>query len=73
MRPLIVGNWKMNGLTAQLADIVALTASMKARSARADVINALLVTLDDRDRELVEQALPVLEALVLEAQFGDRA
>ncbi|MCU1422366.1 MAG: transcriptional regulator, MarR family [Microbacteriaceae bacterium] len=46
---------------------------LKARSARADVMNALLASLDDHDRELVEQALPVLEALVLEAQFGDRA
>jgi DNA-binding MarR family transcriptional regulator len=46
---------------------------LKARSARADVMNALLASLDEHDRELVQQALPVLEALVLEAQFGDRA
>ncbi len=38
MRPLIVGNWKMNGLTAQLADIVALTASIRARPACAEVL-----------------------------------
>jgi DNA-binding MarR family transcriptional regulator len=46
---------------------------LKARSARADVMNALLASLDEHDRELVQQVLPVLEALALEAQFGDRA
>jgi DNA-binding MarR family transcriptional regulator len=45
---------------------------LKARSARADVMNALLASLDEHDRELVQQVLPVLEALALEAQFGDR-
>lgn len=37
-RPLIVGNWKMHGLTAQLADIEALAASMSAEPVRADVL-----------------------------------
>ena len=48
MRPLIVGNWKMNGLTAQLADIVALSASMKAQPARADVLVCPPFTLIER-------------------------
>ena len=48
MRPLIVGNWKMNGLTAQLADIVALSASMKARPTRADVLVCPPFTLIER-------------------------
>jgi DNA-binding MarR family transcriptional regulator len=46
---------------------------LKARSARADVMNALLASLDEHDRQLVQQVLPVLEALALEAQFGERA
>jgi len=48
MRPLIVGNWKMNGLTAQLADVVALTASMRARPAAADALMCPLITLIER-------------------------
>jgi DNA-binding MarR family transcriptional regulator len=46
---------------------------MQARSARADVMTALLASLDGDELELLEETLPVLEALVLEANFGDRA
>ncbi len=45
---------------------------MQARSARADVMGALLRTLDEHDMELLDESLPVLEALVLEANFGHR-
>lgn len=46
---------------------------MQARSARADVMAALLATLDEHDVELIEESLPVLEALVLEANYGGRS
>jgi DNA-binding MarR family transcriptional regulator len=45
---------------------------VRARSARADVISGLLASLDARDLHLVEEALPVLEALVLEAHFAGK-
>ena len=46
---------------------------IEARSARADVMANLLASLDDRDVERLEEALPVLEALVLEAFYGDKS
>jgi DNA-binding MarR family transcriptional regulator len=45
---------------------------MQARSARADVMGTLLGSLDEKDLATIEEVLPVLEALVLEATFGDR-
>jgi DNA-binding MarR family transcriptional regulator len=46
---------------------------LRARSARADVMGGLIASLDETDLEALENVLPVLEALVLEANFGDRA
>jgi len=45
---------------------------VRARSARADVIAALLGTLNARELELVQEALPVFEALVLEAHYAGK-
>ncbi|WP_210392554.1 triose-phosphate isomerase [Variovorax sp. PAMC 28711] len=47
-RPLIVGNWKMHGLTAQLADIEALGMAMTGRPAQADVLICPPFTLIER-------------------------
>jgi triosephosphate isomerase len=38
VRPLIAGNWKMNGLTAQLGEIEAMAASVTAKMPLADVL-----------------------------------
>jgi triosephosphate isomerase len=38
MRPLIAGNWKMNGLSSQLGEIEAIAASVKATPPFADVL-----------------------------------
>jgi triosephosphate isomerase len=38
MRPLIAGNWKMNGLSPQLAEIEAIAASVKATPPFADIL-----------------------------------
>jgi triosephosphate isomerase len=38
MRPLIAGNWKMNGLTPQLVEIEAIAASVKATPPFADIL-----------------------------------
>jgi triosephosphate isomerase (TIM) len=38
MRPLIAGNWKMNGLTPQVAEVEAVAASVKAAPPFADVL-----------------------------------
>ena len=38
MRPLIAGNWKMNGLAAQLDHIAAVAASVKAKPPNADIL-----------------------------------
>lgn len=45
---------------------------LRARSARADVMSSLLATLDPRDVALLEESIPVLEALIVEANFGSR-
>jgi len=47
-RPLIVGNWKMHGLTAQLANIQALASALKAHPAHADVLVCPPFTLIER-------------------------
>jgi triosephosphate isomerase len=41
MRPLIAGNWKMNGLMAQLGEIEAIAASVTARFPLADVLKSV--------------------------------
>ena len=38
MRPLIAGNWKMNGLASQLGEIEAIAASAKAKPPSADIL-----------------------------------
>lgn len=38
MRPLIAGNWKMNGLAAQLGEIETIAASAKATPPLADIL-----------------------------------
>lgn len=48
MRPLIVGNWKMHGLSSQLADIRALAAALKTRSTQAEVLICPPATLIER-------------------------
>ena len=45
MRPLIAGNWKMHGVAAQLGEIEAVAASIKATTASADVVICLPATL----------------------------
>ncbi len=46
---------------------------MQARSARADVMAALLATLNEHGVGLLEESLPVLEALVTEAHVAGRS
>lgn len=48
MRPLIVGNWKMNGLSAQLREIEALCISVVASRPLAEVLICLPATLIER-------------------------
>ncbi|MEO9148345.1 MAG: triose-phosphate isomerase [Burkholderiaceae bacterium] len=45
MRPLIAGNWKMHGLAAQLSEIEAVAASVRATPPVADVLICLPATL----------------------------
>lgn len=45
MLPLIAGNWKMNGLAAQLGEIAAIAASVKAVPPAADILICLPATL----------------------------
>jgi triosephosphate isomerase (TIM) len=48
MRPLIAGNWKMNGLARQLGEIEAIAISVKASPPLADILNCLPTTLIER-------------------------
>ena len=52
MRPLIAGNWKMHGLSSQLAEIEAIAASVKLRPTHADVLVCLPATLIARASSL---------------------
>jgi len=45
MRPLIAGNWKMQGMAPQLGDIEAIAASVKATPPFADILICLPATL----------------------------
>ena len=45
MRPLIAGNWKMNGLTRQLGEIEEIARSVTAAPALADILLCLPATL----------------------------
>ncbi len=46
---------------------------VRARSDRADVIAKLLDKLDDAGLDTLEEALPLLEALLVQTQFDDAA
>lgn len=48
MRPLIAGNWKMNGLAASLAEIETLTGALRSDPAACDVLLCLPATLISR-------------------------
>lgn len=48
MRPLIAGNWKMNGTSASLAEIEKVAAAVKASPPPADVLICTPATLVDR-------------------------
>jgi triosephosphate isomerase (TIM) len=51
MLPLIAGNWKMNGLAAQLGEITAIAASVKSTPPPADILVCLPATLVARAAE----------------------
>jgi DNA-binding MarR family transcriptional regulator len=46
---------------------------LRARSDRADVIAKLLETVDEANLDALERALPVLESLIIQAQYGVEA
>ncbi len=48
MRPLIAGNWKMNGTSASLAEIEKIAAAVKASPPAADILICPPATLIDR-------------------------
>jgi triosephosphate isomerase (TIM) len=48
LRPLIAGNWKMNGLQASLAEAVSVVATLSKAPAKADVLICPPFTLVDR-------------------------
>lgn len=48
MRPLIAGNWKMNGMAPQLGEIEAVAVAVKAIPPSADVLICLPATLIER-------------------------
>ena len=48
MRPLIAGNWKMNGLAPQLAEIKTIAVSVKAVPPFADILICPPTTLITR-------------------------
>ena len=57
MRPLIVGNWKMNGLAARLCEIEALSISVVASRPLAEVLICLPATLIEREAVSRQDAL----------------
>lgn len=54
MRPLIAGNWKMNGLTGQLREIEAVVASVRAKLPFADVLLCTPATLIARSVQIAD-------------------
>ena len=56
-RPLIVGNWKMNGLSAALDEAAALAAALEARPAGAEVAICPPATLLERMARLLADGL----------------
>jgi triosephosphate isomerase (TIM) len=59
MRPLIAGNWKMNGLAAQLGQIDAIAGSVKAKPPPADVLICLPATLIARATQVAEGRIAI--------------
>ncbi|HEY3639285.1 MAG TPA: triose-phosphate isomerase [Rhizomicrobium sp.] len=59
MRPLIAGNWKMNGTGEALPRIAALAESLKAEPARADVLICAPFTLVSRAVATVAGRIPI--------------
>ncbi len=59
MRPLIAGNWKMNGTAAALAEIRALAAHMAAAAPAADMLICPPATLISRAVEAAGGRLPI--------------
>jgi triosephosphate isomerase len=52
MRPLIAGNWKMNGISSQLAEIAEIAASVKVAPPFADLLICLPATLIARAAQI---------------------
>jgi triosephosphate isomerase len=59
MRPLVAGNWKMNGLASSLAELSRLKDSLAARSLSCDVLVCPPVTLLERAAALAGGAFAV--------------
>src|SRR5580658_3963866 len=59
MRPLIAGNWKMNGTGQALPRIAALAESLAAEPARADVLICAPFTLLSRAVAVVDGRIPI--------------
>ena len=58
MAPFIAGNWKMHGMTPQLAEIEAIAASVKAEPPFAKVLICLPATLSRVRRRLPQAGSP---------------
>ncbi len=59
MRPLIAGNWKMNGLAPQLDQIEAVAASVKAKPPYADILICLPATLIARAAQVAAGGIAI--------------
>jgi triosephosphate isomerase len=59
VKPLIAGNWKMHGLTPQLADIEIMAAAVASRPPRADVLLCVPATLISRAVQTAAGRLPI--------------
>jgi triosephosphate isomerase len=68
IRPLIAGNWKMNGLTASLGEFEAMLAGEPAVSAKADLLVCPPATLVAAFAEKVKAAKQGSEGLTVGAQ-----
>ena len=52
IRPLIAGNWKMNGLAASMAEFEAMIAGAPAIAGKADLLVCPPVTLEELPRSM---------------------
>jgi triosephosphate isomerase len=59
MRPLIVGNWKMHGLSPQLGEIEAIAAAVRADSPAADILVCLPPTLVERAVQIADGRIAI--------------